>query len=408
MKFNLITIAILLIPSLIFAQEKDSISMGASYVNDVFYSFENGEVKAEPRSNWNLAFQTDPFSSSILINDGNGAVLKTYPEGDTSDWASMDTTGYAQWPEMYNSANSWTNSAFERHALGHPDYGWGIYNMNTHDVTGDSLYVLKLGNGEFKKIWMEKKVSTQNTYYFRYADLDGDNEQQVELDVNPYTQKNFVYYSITDNEVVDREPAADEWDILFTRYVAMIGGATPYNVTGVQSNVSTDVAEYTHVAPETQQWSMQDLDSSKSVIGYDWKEFDMGTFTYIVDDSTVFFASSHAGAIYKLHFTEFEGSSTGKVVFEVEAVSMAGVEDANITETAVQVYPNPARQYINIIGDFDAKVTARIYDRSGKLVKSQPMNKGNVRIPVGQLHKGIYMLNLTGENQTISRKIVIR
>ncbi|MCF8232590.1 MAG: T9SS type A sorting domain-containing protein [Bacteroidales bacterium] len=408
MKLRLITIAFLIIPAFIIGQESDSITMEANYANDVYYSFENGEVKSEPRANWDLAFQTDPFSSSILINDGSGAILKTYPNGDTSDWNSLDTAGYSQWPAMYNHETDWQQSAFERFALGHPDYGWGIYNMNTHDVIGDSLYVLKMGNGSFKKIWIEKKISTENTYYFRYADLNGQNEQSVELDVKPYTDKNYVYYSLADGQVVDREPASDTWDILFTRYTAMIDGTTPYTVTGVLNNFNTGVAEYTSVAPEFEQWNMLDLDTSRSVIGYDWKEFDMGTFTYVVDDSTLFFATSHSGAIYKLRFTKFEGSSTGKVVFEVEEVSTADVEGVSGNQENVKVYPNPAKQYLNLEGSFDRQAVVRLYDLTGKLIVEQRLNGQHARVPVSDIRQGVYMLTIVQGSQTISQKVMIR
>lgn len=408
MKIKIFTIAILLLPALIFAQEKDSITMGADYANDVYYSFENGEVKSEPRPNWNIAFQTDPFSSSILINDGNGAILKTYPNGDTADWETLDTAGYSQWPAMYNHEESWTVSAFERNALGHPDYGWGKYNMNTHDITGDSLFVLQLGDGTFKKVWIEKKVSAQNTYYFRYADLNGENVQQVELDISPYTGKNFVYYSLSNNEVVDREPAKDDWDIVFSRYMAMIGGATPYNVTGVLSNMNTGIAEYNNVSPNTEQWDMQDLDSSRSVIGYDWKEFDMGSFTYSVDDSTVFFATAQSGAIYKIHFTKFEGSSTGKVVFEIEEASTASVDAMGDEGPTVSVYPNPATQYVNARGDFSDQAVARLFDLSGKVVEQRKVVDNKVQFVVSNLTEGVYMLSITDGGNTISKSVLVR
>ena len=408
MKLRLITIAFLIIPAFILGQEKDSITMGADYAHDIFYSFENGEVKSEPRANWDLAFQTASFSSSILINDGSGAVLKTYPDGDTSDWNSLDTAGYSQWPAMYNHENDWQESAFERFAGEHPDYGWGKYNMNTHDVIGDSLYVLKTSNGSFKKVWIEKKVSTENTYYFRYADLDGSNEQNVELNINPYTDKNFVYYSLANDQVVDREPASDSWDILFTRYIAMLQGATPYPVTGVQSNFNTGVAEYTSVDPDFEQWNMEDLDTSRSVIGHDWKEFDMSNFTYIVDDSTLFFTTSQSGAIYKLRFTKFEGSSTGKAVFEVEEVSTADIEDVSGKKDGVKVYPNPARQNLKLRGLLDGKTKARLYDLTGKLILEQNLNGKQAQIPVSNIREGLYMLNIVQDNNIISRKVMIR
>ena len=38
----------------------DSVEMGASYANDVYYSLKNDSVFAAPNNNWHLAFQTLP------------------------------------------------------------------------------------------------------------------------------------------------------------------------------------------------------------------------------------------------------------------------------------------------------------------------------------------------------------
>ena len=55
---------------------------------------------------------------------------------------------------MYNSEISWYDGAFENNSLGPPDYGWGVYNMINHNVTGDSLYIIKTISN-WKKIWIQ-------------------------------------------------------------------------------------------------------------------------------------------------------------------------------------------------------------------------------------------------------------
>ncbi len=407
--FTLILIFLLFYSFTSESQETDSVYMGSGYENDVYYSMENGMYSMEDAQEWDIAFRTEAFSSAIFINDGNGAVLKTYPNGDTADWASVDTAGFSQWPGMYNHENDWGISAFERHALGHPDYGWGTYDMTTHNVTGDSLFVLKLADGTFKKVWIEQKVSAQNTYYFRHADLDGSNEAEVELDVNPYTEKHHVYYSIADDEVVDREPKKSEWDIVFSRYISMINGETPYIVTGVISNLNTPVAEYAPVSPDFTEWQTADFDTAKNVIGYDWKEFDMESFTYTVDDSLVYFIESQEGNIYKLRFTAFEGSSTGKVVFEKEQMSATDVEElAGAEENRLKVYPNPATTFLNVElpGIDDAQVW--LYDITGQLVRTGKLTDQNYRTNVSGLHKGVYVLRVKAGQNVSSQKVSVR
>ena len=68
-------------------------------------------------------------------------------------------------------------------------------------MVGDSVYILKLADGTYKKFQVIKKASIQNTYYFKYADLDGTNEVNEVVDCSSYNDKNFVYYSLTTAEV---------------------------------------------------------------------------------------------------------------------------------------------------------------------------------------------------------------
>ena len=100
---------------------RDSLSMGPSYANDIFYSFKNGEVSSVERNTWDIAFFTPRFSAGIIINEGVGVELYTYPNGDTSSWTNIDTSGMASWKLLNNDPNYWEEGAFNMNALGHPD-----------------------------------------------------------------------------------------------------------------------------------------------------------------------------------------------------------------------------------------------------------------------------------------------
>jgi hypothetical protein len=257
-------------------------------------------------------------SSSILINDGAGVVLYTYPKSDTSGWAGMDTIGLYTWKPMFNDPNDWENGAFSRNAKGHPDYGWCIYNEVTHNLNGDSLFVIKLRDGSVKKLWMVKKLSAADIYVFRFANIDGTNEQLVNEDVSSLTTTDFSGYSLQTNSRVDFEPVKDSWDILFTKYMSVQSNGTPYLVTGVLSNDSVDTKKFYPVSLDYNDYGPGAWDSTRSSIGWNWKVFDMDTFTYNVADSTVYFIKSAQGNIYKFYFTAFSGSTTGVVKFNLE------------------------------------------------------------------------------------------
>ena len=301
------------------------ISMSGNYVNDIYYSFENGIVREEPRSNWDIAFYTNTWSSSVIINEGSGVKLYTYPRTDISGWNStMDTTGLASWSAMYNSDTTWTFSAFEQNMTNGSDYGWGVYNIDNHDVVGDSMYIIKLTDENYKKFILEKKVSTRNVYYFKYANLDGTNEVSDSIDLNNYTGKNFGYYSIVDKRKLDREPATEDWDILFTKYVTQIpdgeGNIIDYTVTGVFQNVGVEAAEAGNRNVEDHSTDNLNFNNQIDIIGSDWKIFDMSTFQYNIEPDLSYFVKAQNDSIYHMVFTSFEGSSTGNVTFKQVAV----------------------------------------------------------------------------------------
>ena len=164
------------------AKTPDTVSTGIGYINDVYYSLENEEVKTVERGDWDIAFAVgEATGSGMITNEGNGTVLYFYPNGDTDDWASLDTSGIASWTKYYNHDTTWSIGAFAQTATGDYDpifgtidMGWGHYDMNTHIVKGDSLFVLKLSDGSFKKLWIDRLQNKH--YYFKSADLDGSNE----------------------------------------------------------------------------------------------------------------------------------------------------------------------------------------------------------------------------------------
>lgn len=298
----------------------ETITMGQGYANDIYYSMANGVVATVPRANWDIAFETGSRTSTIIINAGTGVKLYTYPNGDISAWSSMDITGIENWKEMNNSDTTWSFGAFERNALGHPDYGWGIYNSVTHDVVSDSLFVLQLPDQSYKKLWIIKKASVDNEYIFEIANIDGTGDVTDTVNCEPYVSKNFIYYSVTSGTVIDREPDTDSWDFVVTRYIEMIpdgtGGLVPYPVIGVLTNTGVKSATLENVPFSTTDYSSAVFVTSISEIGSDWKSFNMDTYQYSVDENKVYFVKDRDLSVYRIVFTAFEGSSTGLIGFD--------------------------------------------------------------------------------------------
>ena len=397
--------------------QPDSITMGTGYADDIFYSFKNGEVSKAARNTWDIAFFTPRFSAGIIINEGNGVQLYTYPNGEIHDWASIDTNGMANWPVMYNSPEYWEEGAFNANAPGHPDYGWGLYNMVDHSVYGDSLFVIKTPSG-IKKLKIDKKVSIDNIYHFTYANLDGSDEQVVELDVKPFETKRFAYYSLENNEALDREPAKENWDILFTKYMdwttTLEGDSSLYLVTGVTNNVGVFSKNFYPVEPSFSDWFPTPFDSTKNAIGYNWKTFDMGIFQWTIKDSNYYFVNTVDGDIYKLGFVSWTGSGSGVCVFEKSLVSLSSIGDDEEIEEGFTIYPNPTSDFITIKTPERVKGTStvRILDQSGRLLFTEnftdnELNEG-VQLSNLNLSFGIYIVSVTGDKYAKSQKLIVR
>ncbi len=294
-----------------------AISLGPGYASDIYYSLQDGMMTTVPRNNWDLAFSVSPREAAILVNSTAGVVLKAYPVSPGWSWSDpVDTLGYHSWTTLYNSDTTWTSGAFNANATGHPNYGWGEYDINTHNLTGVALYIIQTRDGSFRKIWIMNKLSAAQQYTFQYSDLDGANEKTVNLDLAGST-KNFVYYSIDSEEEVDREPDKDKWDLLFTKY---IDNSINYPVTGVLQNIDVTARESTDTDPASAVFPDTGFLTDISTIGSDWKIVDMQTYQYTIDDTRVFFVRDLNGNTYRIKFKTFEGSTTGNLSFDVSTL----------------------------------------------------------------------------------------
>ena len=305
------------------------ITFGPGYTNDLYYSLSNGLVSEVPRATWDIAFSVYTMSSSIIINESTGIILKAYPNAWT--WTgAIDTTGFHTWTSLRNSNTSWEDGAFNANATGYPNYGWGTYNSISHNIEnaeGNKLYIIKLANGGFKKIWVEIKYSSLQKYTFRYADLNGENPQVISMMDVSNSKANFVYYSLQNNLRLDREPDATTWDLLFTRWED-IDGTTPYMVAGVLQNyidrgygspkdIGVKAIDITIADPANITYTDGDFSTDINTIGWDWKTY---AGSWSVPTDKFFIIKDKAGKIYQIQFLTFDGSSTGNFSFNIKGL----------------------------------------------------------------------------------------
>ncbi len=414
LKLYLLTVCVFAIT--IMAQSQNFITMGSGYANDIYYKISEGIVGVVDRVEWDLGFYTSPESFGIITNGGSGVDLYVYPYGDTTAWMSIDTNGMASsWPVLYNGEDSWENGAFNRNSTGYPDYGWGVYNTITQNVVGDSLFIIKLIDGSFKKLWIIKKLSVENEYTFRYADLDNSSEKEKNLKNNDYIGTNFSYFDFQSGSFFDREPNSEDWDILFTKYQAMLPQGVPFSVVGVLNNVGVQANKFHPVTLDFNEWYNQPLEDSKVVIGYNWKWFDLGSMQWNLEDSLLFFVNPLDGDIYKLYFTFYAGTSSGDIEFELEMVSMVNINEIQADDRKLQLSPNPAQELVTVswYTDLNDNAILRVFDLSGKevLFRELPSNENTfkqVRLDVSNLQEGMYVISIVSGSGVINEKLMIK
>ncbi len=388
--------------------------MNPGYTDEVYWSLPSGNAGSFPINGWELAFRLGLQTSSIFINSANGVSLYQVPNTDTSGWATLDTTGITSWKELFNSDTSWEYGAFDISSTGFPDYSWGDYDFNTHIVTGDSLYIIKLNSSTFKKLWIIKKDF--GNWTFRYANLDNSEEVTVTINGSDFPNKNFAYYSITNSQALSSEPDNTTWDLLFTRYLTLLPpDNTPYLVTGVLTNVGVETAEAHPVDLSTVNLSnyTDSFTSNISEIGYDWKYFDMSVNQYFVEDSLCYFVKSINSDIYKIVFKSFEGSSTGNISWE-QTFLLTSISPLQQQLESASIFPNPVTNYFDLIfyaRESLSNVNVEVYNVDGRRVMHtnidahQGFNQKQLSLP--ELASGVYLVNISTLNDGINLKMVV-
>ena len=382
------------------------VSMAAGYGEQVFYSMNNGEVATADLSTWDLAFTTDPFDAAIFVNDHKGIQVYEYM-GSISDWATLDTTGMLS-TAIFNTDTSWSVGVLNNPVSLTPspfDFGWGQYNPVTHIVTGNRIFILNFMDGTSRKILVE--TLNLGTFNFKYAMLDGTDEQQMSVNGTTYNTKNFWYLDMETATVLDLEPVSDEWDITFTRYSSEILPGAHYLVTGVFQNKGIQASEARGVLSENANWTNHPLESQRNIIGFDWKEFSMETFSWLLEDSLSYFVKDQGEQIWKIVFTGFGGSGNGNIEFTKEMVGSVGLSE--IEKISFSVFPNPSEGIIqwNLPEGMNGAQIS-LMDMSGRtLVQARVTQEGMQQMDLSQLSAGMYLLQIVKDLKIAQEPILI-
>lgn len=408
------TLLFLVIATLSFAQEvENSITMGPGYTNDIFYSLRDGQTGQYSSSSWTVAFYNSAMSAAIKINSGNGVALWKASD-DVTQFASItDTSGISTWDQYFDNDSIWdAYSAFEQGSSGsQSSYGWGEYNFTSHVLEGVRIFVLKTIDNNYYKVYVEKKQAGVFTY--RYASLDNSFDTTMIVPVPDYLEKSYAYLNMDNHTLQDREPVDAAWDFQFTKYSIDLPNFGYYPVTGVMSNEGVMIAEVREL-PDNADYTNEVFRSGKTIIGSDWKEFNQPLNQFTLEENLTYFVKTKANEIYKLYFTDFEGSVSGNVKFMTEKVgTVNSIRDRKDNLQVESVYPNPTSgaAYLVLSADKNTTMQVQVFSMLGKVVyqANTAVSAGlnTFALQLQDVETGIYLVQVSDGFKTNTQKLVI-
>lgn len=230
----------------------------------------------------------------------------------------FDTSGISTWKRLVNSYDTWEKGAFDayRDTSDPYDFGWGFYDITSHDIVGDSIYIIKTVKGNFKAISIDQLSS--GFFSITYSNLDGSGKKSVIFDRSDFKGKNFFQYSLDEEKTKDLEPQTADWDIVFRKYIVKFGPGFYYPVTGVLLNRGVEVSQVEFQKGQSAQLSDTinfPFQRNISAIGYDWKKADQNGIE--VYDTISYFVKDQNGNINELRFKAYGGITDGEIVFSI-------------------------------------------------------------------------------------------
>ena len=285
------------------------------YGDQVYYSIsDNNVVKVVDRTSWDLGFETTSAGTVVRLNGANKMQAST--TGITDFTAVTNLTSLTltfDWDKASGSVDSV--------AL----MDWISGGVATNEVfIVDRGETPSLSSRGYKKVQILSVTNTE--YVIRYANVDGSNDQTKTIPKQ--LNKNFTCFSLAGSgDVINAEPDADDWDLVFTQYMHTFYDSDPYvyySVNGVLLNPKNVKAAlvldkaYSDITID--EVSTNPLSGFWNRIGYDWKIFDFTTELYQIDFNKSYLLLDRKGFYYKLRFIDFYNSSgiKGYPKFEFE------------------------------------------------------------------------------------------
>jgi hypothetical protein len=410
--------------SSLVSQDIRSITTGGGYRKQSFFRLSDGIETIVDDTKWDLAFTVyGQQDAGVHINESAGSSMGQPLAGlvlldaKTTDFSAVPDPALLT-DQLLNPEASWGYGAFNAgRVVTNPfDFGWGTYNPGSNGVAGGKVFVLKLRNGQYKKLQLQSLSGT--VYSFRYADLNGGNEKSATIDKSQFAGKTLAYFSISTNQIVDVEPATG-FDLMYCRYITTLYDPATmtditYQLTGILQGRGVQVAKATGVVQTAVDYASWDdsLKTRLDVIGHDWKTFTGAGWEVPTD--VVYYIRTASNRVYHLYFIDFEGSATGTAVYEIRDLgTLSSVNQGLAPVSSFDVYPNPAKHQAQLVftTDRNQDVQLVITDMAGRQVQSRSITTSTgfqtEALDVSHLQSGIYQVQLRGTEGAVSQKLVV-
>lgn len=276
--------------------------MGPDYSLQLFYDIGTNQfIASAHRESWDLAFQCGTADYHVFMNSSKlMAVYKT----SSTDFNAVVSDAGATW--AYDNSNGDENLT----AIGE----WGTPN-GTNVVSSNFVYIVDRGLSTTGSSLGKKKIQilglTEGVYTVKMADLNGNNEQTLQIAKEPLY--NYIFLSLDGQKVIVEPPKAD-WDLVFTQYTTVVYSSDSsivenYSVNGILLN-SYLVEGARDFTKSFENILFNDLSSYnfvpvRDIIGYDWKFYNFDTQKYEIYAGRNFLVKDVEGYYYKVRFISF-------------------------------------------------------------------------------------------------------
>ena len=147
----------------------------------------------------------------------------------------------------------------------------------------------------------------------------------------------------------------------------------------------------------------------RALLGYNvYHKLDSGNFELIAYTEETTYTHENAATVIASHvyyvtavYDEGESAASNEVT-----VLIVGMEEAREAD-AVQVYPNPATNRINIRSQAGIR-SVTVYNHTGQLIETRNVNANTMQIITSSYVPGLYFLRIETDNQTVLKRFIIQ